>query len=156
MNQLTLTSQRGLRPQSRNIKKYDYEGFSDYSYESQNEEISSQSSSSSSSQSTTSDTNSQVDGNGYEEDLLTNINELELDWEEVTTFKKSETLPNFKTVNALKNDLSDLKGVDEYFGLLLTDRFLQQVCTGQIIMLKPREIRRKDSPVKKKGKIITQ
>ena len=59
---------------------------------------------------------------------MINTNELELDWEKVTTFKKSEMLPNFKTVNALKKDLSNLEGVDEYFGLLLTDRFLQQVC----------------------------
>lgn len=96
--------------------------------ESDESEESYYSSSSNASNGDSDDTDSEIDQDDYEADLLASLQNLNLDWEVAENFTRSEKIPIFRSKAPLKKDLSNLVNPEEFFELIVSDKFLTQIC----------------------------
>ena len=125
MNLRSSGSKNNIASQSQNIPKISQQFRDEEAKHSEQEESSSNSASTEYSED---DSDEDSQGFDYDEDLLTNLEDLELEWTETLEFIKSNKIMSFRSKNPLKNDLSTLVEPENFFGLIITDEFLLQIC----------------------------
>ena len=63
-----------------------------------------------------------------DEELLAELENLELEWNEAIEFAKSQNIEIFRSKKTLKRDLSSLSEPEDFFALIVPDEFLLNIC----------------------------